>query len=69
MVIKMNLQYTEYADLQELTNDIIIESVLLQEDMSRSSVVKASARRARVKTLKLEKLFKLFRQLSLEYHK
>jgi len=66
---KVDLHYSQYADLHDLANDIIIECILLQDELARSCVVKAAARRARVKTLKLEKQFKLFRQLSLEYHR
>jgi len=66
---KVDLHYSQYADLHDLANDIIIECILLQEDLARAPVVKVAARRARVKTLKLEKQFKLFRQLSLEYHR
>ena len=65
----IRLKHMEYADLHDISNDIILLCALMQEDLARATVVKASARRARVKTLKLEKLFKDFRKMSVEYHK
>ena len=61
--------FTTYDDLNEMVADIVRECMLLQEDLVRSGAIKSAAQKARVKTLRLEKLFKQFRKMSLEFHK
>ena len=55
--------------MQKLINEIQEEIDLLKGEFSRAEKVGAAAQRARVHTLNLEKMFKVFRKESVGFHK
>jgi len=54
-------------DLEDKILEIKQEIALFLKDLDKCKVVKTAAKRSRVKSMKLQKLFKDFRKLSLDH--